>query len=154
MTIWAYCAILLSSTWSSILAAGGPLDGVERLSDPTLFCLWIQWIIVCMVTAWWSLSSSYRYITLRLCPLTVNLSKLSSGYARQFLNDKLSIRHNVLTMCLSPLYQIVIFRVLFSTVFSGAPFTRESWRLNFRSSFDSQKIILRVIFGWVFWRGF
>lgn len=120
---------------------------VIRPLDVSLFIVWI-------VTAWWSLWSSYCDITLTLCPLTVNLSKLSSGYTRPFLNDKLSISNHVLTMCLSPLHQSVIFRVIFSTVFSDAPFARERLKLSFRSSFDSQKIILRVIFGWVFWRGF
>ena len=125
-------------------------------------CFWIQWIIVCMVTALLSLSSLYCYVTLRLCPLTVNLSKLSSCHIRPILNDKLSISDNVLTMRLSTLHQIVILsfslekiaRVIFSSVFSDAPFAYERLKLIFRSSFDSQKITPRVIFGWVFWRGF
>lgn len=57
-------------------------------------------------------------------------------------------------MRLSPIHQFVILRVLFSSAFSDAPFACERLKLIFRSSFDSQKITPRVIFGWVFWRGF
>lgn len=101
---------------------------------PTCTVAWSLWIIACIVTAWWSLLSSYCYITLRLCPLTVNPSKLSPCYTWQFLNDKLSIRHNVLTMCFSPLHQFVIL-----SAFSDAPCACERLKLSFRPSFGFVK---------------
>ena len=78
------------------------------------------------------------------------ISKLPSRYTWPIFNHKLSISDNVLTMRLSPIHQFVIFRVIFSSVFSDVPLISERLKLIFRSSFDSQKIILRVIFGWVF----
>ena len=86
------------------------------------------------------------------------ICKLSSGYTRPILNDKLSIRHNVLTMCLSSIHQFVILRVIFSSAFSDASIrlwkikTKLSSQLYFAKDYSARYLWLGFLTRFLVWQ--